>query len=63
MPFIDTPKTNALKSKVEKILVEIPEFTDKNKNLKINVIKDYAECGDIKLLELNPFFWTIYATK
>lgn len=51
MPFIDTPETNALKSKVEKILVEIPEFTDENKNLKINVIKDYAERGDIKLLE------------
>ena len=51
MPFIDTPETNALKSKVERILVEIPEFTDENKNLKINVIKDYAERGDIKLLE------------
>lgn len=51
MPFIDTPETNALKSKIEKILVEIPEFTDENKNLKINVIKDYAERGDIKLLE------------
>ena len=34
MPFIDTPETNALKSKVEKILSEIPDFADENKNLK-----------------------------
>ena len=51
MPFIDTPETNALKSKVEKILSEIPDFTDENKNLKINVIKDYADNGNAKLLE------------
>lgn len=51
MPFIDTPETNALKSKVEKLLVEIPDFTDESKNLKINVIKDYADNGNIKLLE------------
>mgnify|MGYP003418988527 FL=1 len=51
MPFIDTPETNALKSKVEKLLSEIPDFTDENKNLKINVIKDYADNGNIKLLE------------
>lgn len=51
MPFIDTPETNALKSKVEKILSEIPDFTDENKNLKINVIKDYADNGNVKLLE------------
>ena len=43
--------TNALKSKVEKLLSEIPDFTDENKNLKINVIKDYADNGNIKLLE------------
>ncbi|MDY4152722.1 MAG: site-specific DNA-methyltransferase, partial [Treponema sp.] len=42
---------NALKSKVEKLLSEIPDFTDENKNLKINVIKDYADNGNIKLLE------------
>ena len=51
MPFFDTPETNALKSKVEKLLSEIPDFTDENKNLKINVIKDYADNGNIKLLE------------
>lgn len=51
MPFIDTPETNALKSKVEKLLLEIPDFTDENKNLKINVIKDYADNGNVKLLE------------
>ena len=53
MPFIDTPETNALKSKVEKLLSEIPDFTDENKNLKINVIKDCADNGNAKLLE--PF--------
>ena len=51
MPFINTPETNALKSKVEKLLSEIPDFTDENKNLKINVIKDYADNGNVKLLE------------
>ena len=51
MTFIDTPETNALKSKAEKLLSEIPDFTDENKNLKINVIKDYADNGNIKLLE------------
>lgn len=51
MPFLDTPETNALKSKVEKLLSEIPDFTDENKNLKINVIKDYADNGNAKLLE------------
>ena len=48
MPFIDTPETNALKSKVEKLLSEIPDFTDENKNLKINVIKDCADNGNAK---------------
>ena len=51
MPFFDTPETNALKSKVEKLLSEILDFTDENKNLKINVIKDYADNGNVKLLE------------
>ena len=51
MPFIDTPETNALKSKVEKLLSEIPDFVDENRNLKINVIKDCAENGNVKLLE------------
>lgn len=51
MPFIDTPETNALKSKVEKLLSEIPDFVDENRNLKINVIKDCADNGNVKLLE------------
>ncbi len=51
MPFINTPETNALKSKVEKLLLEIPDFTDENRILKINVIKDYADNGNVKLLE------------
>ena len=51
MPFLDTPETNALKSKVEKLLLEIPDFTDENRSLKINVIKDYADNGNVKLLE------------
>lgn len=45
------PETNALKSEVEKILSEVPDFVDENKALKINIIKDYAERGDVKLLE------------
>jgi len=51
MSFIDTPETNALKSKVEKLLSEIPDFVDENRNLKINVIKDCADNGNVKLLE------------
>ncbi len=51
MPIINTPETNALKSKVEKLLLEIPDFTDENRSLKINVIKDYADNGNVKLLE------------
>ena len=51
MPFLDTPETNALKSKVEKFLSEIPDFVDENRNLKINVIKDCADNGNVKLLE------------
>ncbi|MCR5079942.1 MAG: site-specific DNA-methyltransferase [Treponema sp.] len=51
MPYIDTPETNALKSKIEKLLATIPEFIDEKQNLKINVIKDYADRGDTKLLE------------
>ncbi len=47
----NTPETNALKSEVEKILAEVPVFVDENKTLKINIIKDYAERGDVKLLE------------
>ena len=51
MPFLDTPETNALKSKVEKLLSKIPDFVDENRNLKINVIKDCADNGNVKLLE------------
>lgn len=45
----NSPETNALKSEVEKILAEVPDFVDENKTLKINIIKDYAERGDVKL--------------
>ena len=45
-------ETNALKSKVEDLLSSIPEFIDDEKHLKVNVIKDYAEHGDVKLVEL-----------
>ncbi|MGN0739121.1 MAG: site-specific DNA-methyltransferase [Treponema sp.] len=51
MNKLNTPETNALKSEVEKILAEVPDFVDENKALKINIIKDYAERGDVKLLE------------
>ena len=47
----NTSETNALKSEVEKILAEVPVFVDENKTLKINIIKDYTERGDVKLLE------------
>lgn len=47
----NSPETNALKSEVEKILAGVPDFVDENKTLKINIIKDYAERGDVKLLE------------
>ena len=45
-------ETNALKPKVEELLSSIPEFVDSEKHLKVNVIKDYAERGDVKLIEL-----------
>ena len=45
------PDTNALKTTVEELLSKVPEFVDESKNLKINVIKDAAENGDVKLLE------------
>ena len=56
MPYTETPETNALKKHIEKILAAVPDFVepaaDKNQKprLKINVIKDCAERGDIKLL-------------
>ena len=45
-------ETNALKSKVEELLSSVPEFVDSEKHLRVNVIKDYAERGDVKLIEL-----------
>lgn len=45
-------ETNALKSKVEELLSSVPEFVDSEKHLKVNVIKDYAERGEVKLIEL-----------
>lgn len=56
MPYTETPETNALKQHIETILAAVPDFVepaaDKNQKprLKINVIKDCAERGDIKLL-------------
>ena len=56
MPYTETPETNALKQHIETILAAVPDFgepaADKNQKprLKINVIKDCAERGDIKLL-------------
>ncbi|MCR5621678.1 MAG: site-specific DNA-methyltransferase [Treponema sp.] len=48
---VQPPETNALKSKIEELLASVPEFTDGKGQLKINVIKDYADRGDVKLLE------------
>jgi len=56
MPYTETPETNALKQHIETILAAVPDFVepaaDKHQKprLKINVIKDCAERGDIKLL-------------
>ena len=56
MPYTETPETNALKNRIEKVLAAVPDFveptTDEKQKprLKINVIKDCAERGDIKLL-------------
>ena len=56
MPYTETSETNALKQHIETILAAVPDFgepaADKNQKprLKINVIKDCAERGDIKLL-------------
>ena len=48
---VQPPETNALKSKVEQLLASVPEFTDGKGQLKVNVIKDYADRGEVKLLE------------
>ena len=45
-----TVESNALKSKVEKILKSIPDFITKESQLKLNVIKLAAEKGDSRLL-------------
>ena len=56
MPYTETPETNALKKHIEKILAAVPDFVEpaadkkQKPRLKINVIKDCAERGDIKLL-------------
>ena len=56
MPYTETPETNALKQHIEKILATVPDFVEpaadkkQKPKLKINVIKDCAERGDIKLL-------------
>ncbi|QTQ16374.1 site-specific DNA-methyltransferase [Treponema parvum] len=56
MPYTETPETNALKQRIETILAKVPDFVEpaadekQKPRLKINVIKDCAERGDIKLL-------------
>jgi len=56
MPYTETPETNALKQHIETILAKVPDFVEpaadkkQKPKLKINVIKDCAERGDIKLL-------------
>lgn len=56
MPYTETPETNVLKNHIEKVLAAVPDFVEpaadekQKPRLKINVIKDCAERGDIKLL-------------
>ena len=56
MQYTETPETNALKQHIEKLLATVPDFVEpaadkkQKPKLKINVIKDCAERGDIKLL-------------
>lgn len=56
MSYTETPETNALKQHIETILAKVPDFVEpaadekQKQRLKINVIKDCAERGDIKLL-------------
>ena len=56
MPYTEPSETNALKQHIEKILATVPDFVEpaadkkQKPKLKINVIKDCAERGDIKLL-------------
>lgn len=44
------PQTNALYSKIEKILKSIPEFITEEEELRYNKIKEMAENGDATLL-------------
>lgn len=56
MPYTEPSETNALKQHIETILAKVPDFVEpaadekQKQRLKINVIKDCAERGDIKLL-------------
>lgn len=52
MPFYNSPETNELKSKIENILQKVPDFLTDSGELKFNVIKEEAEKGSEKLLEL-----------
>jgi len=52
MAYIETPKTNALKQKIEKLLKTVPEFVTENNELKINLIKEKADSCDITLIKL-----------
>lgn len=54
MPYTETPETNALKNRIEKVLAAVPDFVEpaadekQKPRLKINVIKDCAERGEHK---------------
>ena len=56
MPYTEPSETNALKQHIETVLATVPDFVEpaadkkQKPKLKINVIKDCAERGDIKLL-------------
>ena len=52
MSFYDSTETNELKSKIENILQKVPDFVTNDGELKINVIKEEAEKGSVKLLEV-----------
>ena len=52
MPFYDSQETNELKSKIQNILRKVPDFVTDSGELKLNVIKEEAEKGSEKLLEV-----------
>lgn len=50
MSYIETPQTNSLKSRIEKILRTVPKLVTEAGELKMNKIKECAERGDALLL-------------